>query len=226
MKRLAVLMLLTLSMTIIPIGAQAQNSGFGVPLGWLYLSADNTGPYLPLIDAGVFTPFKVYLMVELSYASIGRGDLDNGVGLVAWEASVDVPGLGPDIIIQSAIFRNEGAVFGTDTNIQHGMSAAIVAADTPIDLVEYNMVVFNSQGVNDVELTLGPSSPTSFAPATPGFNDSQDVGECTNPVNGDPQACLRPFSRLSGAIINCTTDCGGGPVAETRWGAIKARYGN
>lgn len=228
MKRAAIAALLVLTVAMSAAPAFAQNSSFGQPLGWLFLSADNTAPYEPNISAAPLTPFKVYLMVSLSYSYIGQGNLDNGVGIVAWEASVDIPGLGPDIIIQSAIFRNEGAVFGTDTNIQHGMSAPIVAADTPIDLVEYNMVVFNSTGVSDVELTLGPSSPTSFDPAAPGFNDSQDIGECTNPVNGDPQACLRPFAKLTGTIINCRRpECfPPRPVAKTRWSAIKASYGN
>lgn len=200
-----VVLFLLLSITLTPT-ASAQSSSFGTPLGWLSVSADNTS-YDPDIQAQPFVPFHVFLVADLDYGDIGRPELNSSTGIQAWEAGLDIPGLGSDLIITGKVIRNGGVELGDQTNNIIGLYSAILADQTPIDLVDYTVLSLVAGGLQDVRLTLGPSTPSSFSPERPGMADNIPVDECTNPVTGEPTSCLRAFANTSPAVINCVNDC-------------------
>lgn len=183
--------------------AEAQSSGFGEPLGHLYFSAEPTS-YDPNITAPSFVPFTVYLVADLDYADIGREELNSNSGIAAFEMDMQLPGLGSDFLVLSARIRNVAVNIGDQTNVIVGINPPVLAAQTPIDLVEYTFLSVSPTVPTDARIEAGPASPSSFSPATPGWAESADIGECTNPVSGAPTKCLRAFAEVSPAVINPT----------------------
>lgn len=218
---IAALVMLVVGLSALPV--HSQTTGFGEPLGWIYLSDDNTD-YSPDIVIPAFVPFKIYLMANLSYTYIGEPGLDASTGIQAFEASIDIPGLGGEVVIQDAVIRNESVNIGGTTNVIAGLYPAILAEQTPIDLVDYTLLLL-AEGLQDVVLTIGPSTPSSFTPAAPGFSENTDIGECLNPVTGQGIECKRRFARVDGAVINCYNECPIlDPTEKKSWGEIKAHY--
>jgi hypothetical protein len=84
--------------------------------------------------------------------------------------------------------------------------------------VQYQIGFFVPVPPTDVVACLGPSSPSSFAPAAPGYLDCSGglspFGVAENGQGVYPDGCL---------VMNATNDA---PIAtETKsFGAIKARY--
>jgi len=205
--------------------AYAQSTP-GQPLGWIYLSSDNT-VYKPDIYATAFVPFTFYMMLNLDYGFINRSDLNTSTGVQAWEASLILPA---EFTILSVTVQGVSQYLGDATNLIVGLPATILAAQTPTDLVAYSVGKFTPGDPVDVVLDIGPHSPSSFSPAAPGMNDSADIGECTKISDGSTVKCLRPFAKVSRAVINCNSPwcdpCGyiGCATENTRWSTIKATF--
>lgn len=192
---------LTLALVIVSTAASAQDDRFGEPLGHLYFSSEATS-YVPVITAPSFVPFTVYLVADLDYAEIGREELNFSTGIQAWEMGMELPGLGSDFVVLNAVIRNLSINVGNSTNVIVGIAPALLAFETPIDLVEYAFLSPASPVPTDVTLSAGPSSPSSFDSAGPGWSESNNVGECINPVTGTSTNCLRTFAQVSPALIN------------------------
>jgi hypothetical protein len=221
MKRVAIaaLVMLVVGMTALPVVAQTT---IGQPLGWIYISANNT-TYDPDIQIAPFTPISIYLMLNIDYGYINQAGLNSSVGPFSYEAAVVIP---PVFTVTAALIRNKSLNLGSDRNLIVGLNPAILANTTPIDLVEYTIGAFTpGADLVDLEFSIAAATPSSFSPAVPGMADNTAFGECT--FDGNPVKCLRPFAKISRAVSNCSADCVVPmPVEHNSWSALKGNFSN
>ncbi len=223
MKRVAIVALVMLTVTLSAASVFAQGSTPGQTMGILSVSGNGTA-YMPNITVVPGTPFDLFILAELDYGDIGRPSLNASTGLRAWEAGLTIPS---SFLIAQATIRNVALNLGTPPNTDFlvGLTTAIIANTTPIDLVQYSIVFFGGAAPTDLLLELGQASQSSFNPPAAGFNDNIDVGECINLATGGGTECLRPFAVVRPAVVNCVNNCIT-PVETPSWGAIKANFGD
>jgi len=202
----------------------ADEVRFGQTMGTLYLSASPTEYQPNQTGVSLFTPFTVYLVPDIDYADIGHPELNAGTGMQAYEVGVEFPA---ELTLISAIIRNSStSPGGGTTNLIVELSPTILAAQTPIDLVEFSLGAFSDTiDLTDMCLELHASAPSSFDPAAPGFNDSSDALEC-HTADGSPIQCLRAFEYVRPMGINCRRQCCWtiDPVEESSWSTLKADF--
>jgi hypothetical protein len=217
--------MLIVGMSAMPVAAQEVL--FGQTMGSVYLS-DSPTEYQPnKMDAALFTPFSVYLVTDIDYGDIGQSGINGAVGMQAYEVGVDFP---PELTLISATIRNLSVNLGGNSNLIVGLNPKITASQTPIDLVEFSLGAFSASTVlTDMHFTLHATTPSSFDPAVPGFNDSSNALECQK-ADGSPIKCLRPFAIAWQMSINCESQCvsrnTGRPNANTSWSALKGNFAN
>ena len=138
----------------------------------------------PLATTGTatgFVPFFLYVIAD-EWA-------DPGAGLFGYEFSLN---LDPNWIILGTVLTGPAPInIGTPTNVIAGTGGA-VATPGPVVIVRYQLGWFAGPVVPETLISLGPSTPSSFSPATPGYlqpNGELVAWECTtnlliNPSNG------------------------------------------
>jgi hypothetical protein len=142
-----------------------------------------------------------------------------GGGVLGIEFSVQVP---PTLAVMSRTFPgvDENLAGGSPTNVIASTGYCVDAGSTFV-LASYS-AMFWPEGAGrapDIELCLGPPSPSSFDPPAPGYLDCditlvpltlRQTG-CGSYSNG----CL---------ILNPADPCGTVPIEAHRFGELKARF--
>lgn len=197
MKTLALATLLLL----LPSVCVAQSNGSILDNSIVLSGAPNYWDQCFLMPAFVPTPMYV-----IAGPSAG--------GILGYEASVDLPA---ELILLSTVFVSPGVInVGSPTNFIIGAGACFDAA-SPVTLVTYTAGFFSGSLPLDVVFCLGPSEPSSFVPAQPGYLACDGS---LFPYGYNPQ--LTPYPPHCG-VINPQSIC---EVASTStsWGAVKAAY--
>lgn len=216
-------------------GVANADAGYNPPVGDIYLSFDATALPPKVADAGdaarwktvaPFTAFNFYLLLHIDWAQPPYNDAARNTsdGASAWEGSVNFPAT---VIITARQLPPGHSDFGSDSAgfdnwIVGTGGQCINAASTPFTLVSYSGLL--SAAVNDVQLTVGPSSPSTFDDAgcsiciaQPGFLDCQTAGA----LYPSRQAAWRGHW----ITLNCTTGpCTGLPAETKSWGNLKSEF--
>jgi hypothetical protein len=236
MKRVAIAALALLVLGGTAASSMAQT--FGQELGSLYLSRSQTEYQPNLGGAGVngapdedpiasFQNFSFYIVTEIDYADIGLGNQNGAAGLQAWEAAIDLgEAVGLTVLSRTMFPGGAGDLGNGNDNWVVFLGSQVTALSTPFVLVEYSGGFFGGEPPSDILVPIGSSSPSSFNPPVPGWNEGVALGECT--LNGNPIKCLRPYAFTGRMTINCVTQCLDVNNVSTEtpsWGAIKANYG-
>jgi hypothetical protein len=226
----------------IPAPGHAQI--YGEALGDLYLTTDLgldpfdpvRGPIATCIDDPGLPAFETlgfFLVIALDFADVGQPEWNATHGLRGWEARVHIP---QELTIIARTVRPRPCPLDMclNDNFIVGIGITILAASTPYAVVEYDGILL--QNAQDVRLTLGASTPSSFdsqgGPGpVPGWLEGPATGDCLS--DGEPVECLRPFRRWQGCanqlVLNYTGEGGCAQrcamaTNSTTWSSVKSRY--
>jgi hypothetical protein len=203
----AVALLLILLTTLAPSALWAQSQGD--PLGRLYLSF---APDAEVRNAELeaMQSFELYLIAELDFTDIGDPDRNEQDGIKGWETCITIP---PEVTVTNMeILRPgfNGADDSCDENWIMILDSCAFGEDMPVAFVRYEAVL--TTAARNVELSLGPASPSSIDTNAPGWFVCAPRGE-----PGD----IRPFepdwSELTVINERVATDA-------FSWSAVKSLF--
>jgi hypothetical protein len=186
------------------VSASAQS--FGPALGSLRLSFDDTQA-VHRLDVEAMQNFSWYLQVDIDFGSPAL-NFDNG--LVIWEAALQVP---PQVAVLSLQWLAPYAFCDdcSNTDWRALLASCVFARDTPKAILQVHARLLVD--ANDLEIGLGPASPSNFDSTAPGWR------VCAN--TGNDLLDLHPFASgwTDQLVINST-------VATTTqtWSSLKTRY--
>ena len=197
----------------------AQSEQYGLPLGRLCLSF-SASEHVATADREPFEQFNFFLLARVDWADVGLDGHNGFNGMAAWEASVNAPAgltvMGREILPATSI--NVG--IGTD-NYVVGTGSVYNVSRAHTTLVRFTAILMQDSP-DDLVLTVGASTPSSFEGTQPGWLEARSSGECPAPH----RTCKRAFAEWNTRlVINCRdeAECKVSTVS-TSWGAVKSAF--
>jgi len=191
--------------TIVLVALLATTSAFAQDPGDAGVFFDPAGT----VSRGIlpaFVPTNVYVI-----------GFDLAGDVAGYEGSLAISD--PSILILATILSGPGPLnVGTPTNFIVGAGGCFSGAGATI-LITYQVGNFTGAPLNDLLFCLGSATPSSFAPATPGYLDCSSnllpFGVAQNGGGVYPNGC--------GVADATAPDFPVGAV-QTSWGAVKSQF--
>lgn len=194
----------------------AAQSDVGPPLGVLYVSL-SPDSYEPILQhPQPFTPYDLYVVVDIDFAQIGAPSQNLSNGLLAYEFGIS--SLGTAVLL-SADYVGEINIGSGSRDWIVGVGIPVIpVSSTPRPLVKYSFGYFSTiVDFTPIEVEVVPAS-IQTVPGQPIWQESLPLNGCTNRLTGEPVSCFFPFAELRGLLIYWT------PVESTNWGTLKQTF--
>lgn len=194
----------------------AAQSDVGPPLGTLYVSSLPDEYRMFSLPPPLFSPFDIYVGVNIDFADIGAPEQNAFNGIRAYEFGISSPA---PLIIVGADW--EGEINLGQSNLDYIVGVGVpfvVASSTPRWLVHLVGLYVSYGGAGYMEVALAS---TQTVPGKVVWQEEYRGNGCTHRLTGAPERCFFPFAEL---LSLCVTPGCFGATETSSWGTLKQDF--